>query len=152
MNAYPPRATEGHREDSDERTQAIIGAALEVQRTLGRGFLEPVYQAALECELLERTIPHEREHDLAILYKGKALPVRYRADFVCFKGIIVELKALDSIGPNEMAQAINYLRATGFRLALILNFGTDRLGIKRIVLDQIGGPRRPSVDESSGDQ
>lgn len=148
MNEHPPRAAEGHRADSDERTQAIIGAALEVHRTLGRGFLEPVYQAALEQELSERDIPHERELDLAILYKGKVLPVRYRADFTCFKDIIVELKALDSIGPNEMAQAINSLRATGFRLAPILNFGTDRLGIKRVVLDQIGGPLRPSADES----
>lgn len=151
MKGDPQRATEGHREPTDERTEAIIGAALEVHRTLGHGFLEAVYQEAFSRELSARGIAFDRERSLPIRYKGLPLAVQYRADFVCHGDIIVELKALDAIGPVEMAQAINYLRATGFHLALILNFGTGRLGIKRVVLDRIGGPQRPSVDESSGD-
>lgn len=101
--------------ENDPQTYTIIGAAMEVHKQLGAGFLEAVYHDALEIELTEWVIPLERERKLNINYKGKPLPSRYQADFVCFGDIIVELKALDELGPREEAQIINYLKATGCR-------------------------------------
>jgi GxxExxY protein len=117
----------------DQQTYAIIGAAMEVHKCLGAGFLEPVYQDALEIELTERSVPFEREKKLVISYKGKPLPGRYQADFVCFNDIIVELKALNGLGPIEESQILNYLKATGFRRGLLINFGTPRLQNRRFV-------------------
>lgn len=118
----------------DERTYAIIGAAMEVHSTLGHGFLEAVYQEALALELTARGIPFEKEVSIPIRYKGQQLGTPYRADFVCYGCIIVELKALASIGGLEEAQVIHYLKATGYELALLLNFGAPRLQQKRIIL------------------
>ncbi|MGE9293748.1 MAG: GxxExxY protein [Puniceicoccales bacterium] len=117
----------------DPETYAIIGAAMAVHSELGCGFLEAVYQAALAMEFKHLGIPNVSESQLQIQYRGKTLPVSYRADFVCFGNIIVELKALDRLSSKEESQLINYLKSTGFRRGLLLNFGTKTLQYKRIV-------------------
>ena len=117
-----------------EEVYAIVGAAIEVHRELGCGFLEPVYQEALEIELRERNIPFEAQKVLKIYYKGKPLEKEYVADLSGYGQIIVELKALDRITGKEEAQLLNYLKATGFRLGLLINFGSSgRLEWKRFI-------------------
>jgi len=119
----------------DEETYAIIGAAMAVHRELGCGFLEAVYQEALEREFQYRGIPYEREKELPVFYRGVRLNAFYKADFVCFNSVIVELKALRSLSGNEEAQVINYLKASGMNRALLLNFGTTSLQHQRLVLN-----------------
>ena len=118
----------------DPQTYAIIGAAMEVHRVLGYGFLEHVYQEALAKEFLLRGIPFRRELELPITYKGDLLAVKYKPDFICYDAVIVELKALDKLGGKEKAQVINYLKATGYERGLLLNFGTVRLEYERLIL------------------
>ena len=96
---------------------------MEVYNQLGHGFLEPVYQEALEKEFLLRGIPFEREKLLTISYKGEKLKQTYKADFVCYGKIIVELKAVSELTDAHRSQVYNYLHATGFQLGIILNFG-----------------------------
>jgi GxxExxY protein len=120
-------------EHRDEQTYAIIGAAMDVHRELGPGFLEAVYQDALAIELGLCGIPFERERLLPVHYKGRLLPSFYRTDFICFGDVIVETKALDALAGIHDAQTINYLKATGFQRALLLNFGTVSLQHKRLI-------------------
>jgi GxxExxY protein len=110
----------------------IIGAGMEVHRTLGPGFLEAVYEAALAHELTLRGIPFERQKGLPVTYKGQSVG-HYVADFVIDGKVVVELKAVSKLSKVHEAQAHNYLAATGLRLAILVNFGADSLEQKRIV-------------------
>jgi len=118
----------------DPETYSIIGAAMAVHAELGHGFLEPVYQEALEREFVARGIPYEREHPFPIYYRGALLNITYRADFVCHGSIIVELKALQQLSGTEESQVINYLKASGLTRALLINFGAPSLQHKRLIL------------------
>jgi GxxExxY protein len=120
----------------DPRTYAIIGAAMEVHRQLGCGFLEPVYQEALAIELTERQIPFLREVKLTLVYKETPLDTNYCADFICYRSVVVELKALSRISGTEEAQVINYLKATGHEVGLLINFGTKSLEHRRFALSK----------------
>jgi GxxExxY protein len=113
---------------------AIVGSAIEVHREMGSGFVEPVYQEALEIELQAREIPFESQKRLVITYKGHQLQKEYIADLVCYGQVIVELKALTRLTNKEQAQILNYLKATGLRVGLLINFGsTGKLEWKRFV-------------------
>ena len=109
----------------------IIGAAMEVHNTLGQGFLESVYQEALEIEMRKRNIPFTSQSKIQILYKDVPMEHYFVADFVCYDKIIVELKSVSTILPEHEAQIINYLRATGFKLGILLNFNEESLFFKR---------------------
>ena len=118
-----------------EESYKIVGAAFKVYNGLGPGFLEAVYQEALEIELQKQGVPFEREKELKIQYDGVELKQTYKADFVCFGKIIVELKAVSSLENAHRSQVYNYLRATGYKLGLLLNFGSsDELEKERIVI------------------
>jgi GxxExxY protein len=117
----------------DPETYAIIGAAMEVHRELGNGFLEAIYQDALQLEFKQRHIPFTREQAVPVLSKGVALGAPYRADFVCHGSVIVELKAIKALTDIESAQVLHYLKATGFERALLINFATPRLDYKRFI-------------------
>lgn len=106
-----------------EQSYAINGAAMNVYNALGHGFLEAVYQEALELEFIKRGIPYEREKELKIFYEGKELRQTYKADFVCYGDIIVELKAVAHLDDSHRSQVFNYLKATGLKLGLLYNFG-----------------------------
>ena len=118
----------------DDKTYGIIGAAMKVHSTLKSGFLEAVYQDALEVEFKKLNIPFKREVEIPVFYDGVKLNSRYRAYYICFDNIIVELKALKNITNIEEAQLINYLKATNYRLGLLINFGEKSLVYKRFSL------------------
>jgi GxxExxY protein len=120
-------------EADDPRTYAIIGAALEVHRVLGTGFLELLYKDALEIELAKREIPYRRELSCNITYKGHPLRGDYKIDFVCYEQIVLEIKARSATSPADHAQVISYLAATKLPLGLLLNFGTSKLEYRRFV-------------------
>lgn len=120
-------------DDRDPETFAIIGAAMEVHRTLGHGFLEAVYQEALSIEFAQRQLPHEQEVKLTLQYKGVTLGTFYRPDFLCYDAVVVELKATSDLTGAHTAQVLNALKATGFKRGLLLNFGQSSLQFKRFV-------------------
>jgi GxxExxY protein len=134
--------------NEDPETYAIIGVAMEVHRELGHRFLEAVYQDAFAVELNLRGIAFEREKVLPVVYKGGTLPSSYKADFICFGSVLVECKALPSIGGVEESQVLNYLRITRLSRGILLNFGARSLGYKRLVFDpeKICGNLRQSAD------
>src|SRR3954467_2493782 len=122
--------------ENDPRTFAIIGAAMEVHTLLGCGSLEAVYQEALAMEFKTRNMPFKREVCLPISYKGSLLSTSYCADFICFESVVVELKALAQMSGTEESQVINYLKATGYEVGILLNFGARSLQHRRMVLSK----------------
>jgi GxxExxY protein len=117
----------------DPDTFSIIGLAMEVHNTIGPGFLEAVYQEALELELISNQIPHNREEKLNVYYKTQKLKTFYKADFICFENLIVELKSTKQLSAIDEAQVINYLKASGLHKALLINFGAEKLQFKRFI-------------------
>ena len=112
---------------------AIQGAVFEVYKTLGHGFLEPVYQESLELELRQRQIPFMAQAMLPVFYKGQKLRQSYRADLICYGQIILELKATPVLLPEFVSQLLNYLHATGLHLGYLINFGHEgQVEIKRL--------------------
>ncbi len=107
-----------------DESYAIQGAVFDVYREMGSGFLEAVYQECLEKELADRKIPFQSQVELHLSYKGQPLKQTYKPDLICFKKIIVELKAVKEVAPEHKAQLLNYLKATGLKLGLIVNFGS----------------------------
>ena len=114
-----------------EESYKINGAAMFVYKTLGHGFLESVYQEAMEIELAKRSIPFVPQKKIQIQYKDVLLNQYYVADLFCYDKIIVELKAVSTILPEHEAQIINYIHATGIKLGMLLNFGEESLYFKR---------------------
>ena len=118
-----------------DESYAIQGAVFEVYRELGCGFLESVYQESLERELRLRNIPYSSQQEYVVLYKGNPLNQIFRADIVCYGKIQLELKAVKDLNDDHRAQLINYLRVSGLKLGLLINFGhTSRAAIERFVL------------------
>ncbi len=128
LNKYEKRE-----EDFRQKTYNIIGAAMEVHKSLGNGVLEAVYGDAVAIELKARNIPFEREKLFQIHYKGSVLDHHYVADFVCYGDIIVELKAVERLAEVHKSQVINYLHASQLPIALLINFGERSLQYLRLV-------------------
>lgn len=118
--------------ENEELTGKIINACMEVHNELGNGFLEPVYQEALEEEFKIQGIPYVREKLFPVMYKGKQLKKEYYADFVCYDDIIVELKAVSVLSKPHKAQVLNYLNAANKEIGLLINFGETKLKWERI--------------------
>jgi len=119
--------------ETDAETYGIIGAAMRVHRQLGPGFLEAVYQEALEIEFQESDIPYRREAGLQVHYRGRVLGTHYRVDFVCHDSVIVELKAVRTVSQVEEAQVLHYLRGTRLARGILLNFANLRLEYRRFI-------------------
>ena len=116
-----------------EETEAIIHFGFEVHKTLGFGFLEIVYKDALEYEFIINNMLFAKEKEYLVPYKDSILRHRFYADFVLFDSVILEVKAKEGIAPDDMARTINYLKCSGCKVGLILNFGRSKLDIKRMV-------------------
>lgn len=116
-----------------EESYKIIGACMEVHKKLGSGFLESVYSEALELEFKKISIPYERERKLPVFYDNQPLKKYFKADFVCFDSIIVELKSTKYLIDADRQQTLNNVRATNFKLGLLINFGTPSLSYQRIL-------------------
>jgi GxxExxY protein len=116
-----------------DQSYQIIGKCFEVHNELGPGFLEVVYKDALELEFQQAGIPYEREKEYSIIYKGNFLRRKYYADFVVFNSVILEVKAVSGITDDFVARCINYLKVSGNKLALLVNFGEPKLNYQRIV-------------------
>jgi len=120
-----------------EERYRILGAAMAVYNEMGNGYLEPVYQDALELEFKACGIPYEREKLIHIQYKGQQINHFYKADFVCYDKIVVELKAKKSLIEEHSAQTINYLKASGHELALLANYGSIPLQYKWLICSRM---------------
>ncbi len=119
----------------EEETFAIRGAVFEVYKEMGSGFLEAVYQECLEKELRRQNIPFVAQKELKLVYKGETLQHTYKPDFICYDKIIVELKTVKTIAPEHKAQLLNYLKAAGSELGLLINFGSyPKAQIERMIL------------------
>ncbi len=125
-----------------EEVYAIIGAAMEVHKELGPGFLEAIYQEALEIEFELRGIPFESQKELGVFYKGRRLKKTYTADFLDYGSIVIEIKTLDRLTSKEESQLLNYLKATGLEVGVLINFGTASLEWKRMVKTPMRGDEK----------
>lgn len=129
----------------DPRTYTIIGCAMQVHSELGPGYLEAVYQGALSIQFEEQRLPFEQQVPLRVSYHGRPVGAPYRADFVCYGDVLVELKAITTLTRADVAQLANYLTATGLRLGLLLNFGGTSLQYQRVI-GRHAVPRRHNHD------
>ena len=116
-----------------EESYKIVGACMKVHRTLGAGFLEAVYQIALEKEFTLQNIPFSSQVKLPVFYEGESLGKYYVADFICYEKIVVEIKSASFISDPQEKQLINYLKATGKELGILVNFGAKSLQYKRVI-------------------
>lgn len=116
-----------------QETERIINAAFEIHNSLGAGFLEIVYKDALELKFRDRKIFYEHEKEYPVNYKGTILPHSFFADFVIFEKIILQVKAKSGIAAEDISQTLNYLKCSGCKVGLILNFGKSSVEIKRVV-------------------
>ncbi|OOQ61266.1 GxxExxY protein [Mucilaginibacter pedocola] len=112
----------------------IIGACFEVHKALGHGFKEVVYKDALEVEFSRIGIPFQREKSYDIYYKEQKLKHCFVADFVVFDSIVLEIKAADYIGEPYLKQTLNYLKASGLRLGIVINFGAPSVEYQRVII------------------
>tara|TARA_R110001583_G_scaffold7286_1_gene36270 strand:- start:2732 stop:3115 length:384 start_codon:yes stop_codon:yes gene_type:complete len=112
----------------------IIGCCMSVHSELGAGFLEAIYQEALEFEFNREALPFEREVGIDVSYRGQNLKKKYFADFICYGEIIIELKAVKTLEDSHYAQLLNYLKATGKKVGLLINFGSKSLQYKRVIM------------------
>jgi GxxExxY protein len=122
--------------ERDARTHAVIGAAMRVHTDMGNGYLENIYHDALEVEFQGRCIPFRREAALRVQYRGRPLGHPYFADFICFEDILVEIKAQRDLGEADLNQVVHYLKGTGLKTGLLLNFGERRLQFQRFIYDE----------------
>ena len=120
-------------ESGDPQTYALIGAAMEAHKRLGCGFHELIYHEAYEIELQLLGIPYVHEAQLQIPYRDRILKQTFRVDFTGFVSVLIELKALPKLTSNETSQVLNYLKASNFPVALLINFGAPELEFKRFV-------------------
>ena len=134
--ASPNTVIMNNADDINRLTGEIIGAAIEVHKTLGPGLLESAYEECLCEELRLRKVPFEKQRDLPVKYKGIALDCGYRLDVIVDNKVIIELKACDEIMPIHEAQILTYLKLTGIKIGLLINFNVPvlREGIKRFIL------------------
>ena len=116
-----------------EESYKIIGICMNIHSTLGNGFLEAVYSEVLAKEFVKNNIPYQREVKLDLFCNGEKLDKKYKADFICFDNIILEIKAVSFIHENFTKQTLNYLKATDKKLGLLINFGEKSLKYKRII-------------------
>jgi GxxExxY protein len=128
------RVEEGF-EEINELTKVIIGAAIEVHRTLGPGLLESAYEACLSYELAQRGLRFERQKPLSVVYKGINLDIGYRLDLLIEDQVVVEVKAVDELAPIHHAQLLSYLKLSGYKVGLLINFNVQILknGLRRVV-------------------
>ena len=125
---------------------AIVGAAMDVYNHLGPGFSESVYQEVLEIELANRRIPTKPQHEISIVYKGKPIKKYYIADYLCYDKIVVEIKALSNLTLREEGQVLNYLKATGMQVGVLINFGSyPSLEWKRLVFTKTNPRPAPAL-------
>jgi GxxExxY protein len=137
-----------------DEVYAIVGAAMDVYNDLGPGFLENVYQEAMEIEVITRKIPSRAIQEIHIRYKGRPLKKFYIADLICYDKIIVEIKAMDKLALREEGQLLNYLKATGMKVGVLINFGHyPSLEWKRLIFtkDLSSGRSTPTIREDSHD-
>jgi GxxExxY protein len=138
-------------EKTDESAHAVIGAAIEVHRQLGPGFLESIYEEALCVELADREIPFERQKEISVPYKGRSIG-RQRIDLLVGESLIVELKTVETLADIHKAQVISYLKATGLSLGLLINFNVSVLknGIQRVVYTERKTAMTPNAPRKEG--
>ncbi len=118
-----------------EEVYFIVGACIEIRKTLGYGFSEVVYKDAMEVEFIENEIPYIREAELPVYYKSTILRHKFMSDFYLFDRIIVEVKSRDEgINDRAISQTLNYLKASGCRIGLIINFGKFKMEYKRLIM------------------
>ena len=121
--------------ERDPQTYAIIGAGMQVHGRLGCGFQEPAYQSTFAVECRYQGIPFEREVKYEIQYRDEILDCYYRADFICFGEVIAELKVVEALTDKHRSQVINYLKVSGLKRGVLMNFANEQLEYERIVLD-----------------